>query len=182
MSNYYTQTVIREKIPEGDMTPIELLLLSNIFDSEYEDGLIYFFAEEQPQTSFTVDRLELQQAIATSPDKASVAHISATAQLAQGDPSCAMVDIDLSETPWETIFQDIVKRSKTLRYIRVNAAFTCDKMHADAFGGMATLITADKIFSKTTDELFTEFFAETGIAEPNSEEYGDQEPVVTSPE
>ena len=39
MADYYTPTVIQQSIPDADMTPLELLLLSHIFDAERDsDG------------------------------------------------------------------------------------------------------------------------------------------------
>ena len=37
MANYYSPTVIQPMIPNADMTPLELLMLSNIFDAEPND-------------------------------------------------------------------------------------------------------------------------------------------------
>ena len=37
MADYYTPTVIQQTIPDTDMTPLERLLLSNIFEAE-RDG------------------------------------------------------------------------------------------------------------------------------------------------
>jgi hypothetical protein len=34
MADYYSPTVIQQTIPDADMTPLERLILSNIFDSE----------------------------------------------------------------------------------------------------------------------------------------------------
>jgi hypothetical protein len=36
-------------------------------------------------------------------------------------------------------------------------------MRPDGFGGMAVLITADRIMNKSTHDLIAEFLAETGL-------------------
>ena len=70
------------------------------------------------------------------------------------------VEIDLSGTSWEFIFQDIVRRSPTLDHVAVVSAFTCTKMRPDGFGGMAVLITADGIKGKSTNDILEDFLAE----------------------
>ena len=70
------------------------------------------------------------------------------------------IDIDFSGTSWEFIFQDIVRRSSTLRYVTAVTSFTCSKMRPDGFGGMAVLITADAIVGKSTNDILEDFLAE----------------------
>lgn len=66
------------------------------------------------------------------------------------------IELDMSATSWEFIIQDIVRRSPTLEYIEVVAAFTCSKMRSDGFGGMAIFVTATDIkYCSTTDFLAT---------------------------
>lgn len=152
MADYFDQTVVQQAIPDADMTPIERLPLSHIFDCEREADAWYFFAEEGPSTTVLVTRNELEEALAASTDTKSVAHTYVTEQLVRAgvDETELDLDLDLTGTSWEFFFQDIVKRSKTLRYISVLTAFTCSKMRLDGFGGMAVLITADAIMGKST--------------------------------
>ena len=70
------------------------------------------------------------------------------------------IEIDFSGTSWEFIFQDIVRRSATLRYVTAVTSFTCSKMRPDGFGGMAVLITADAILGKSTNDILEDFLAE----------------------
>jgi hypothetical protein len=51
MADYFEQTVVQQSIPETDMTPLERLLLSRIFNSERDGQAWYFFAEDNPYTS-----------------------------------------------------------------------------------------------------------------------------------
>jgi hypothetical protein len=67
---------------------------------------------------------------------------------------------------WEAIFQDIVRRSASLRYVTATSAFTCSKMRPDGFGGMAVLITATAIMGKSTSAIIEDFLAEAHLDEP----------------
>jgi hypothetical protein len=58
------------------------------------------------------------------------------------------------------MFQDIVRRSNTLRYVTAVSALTCSKMRPDGFGGMAMLITASKIMGKSTSDIIEDFLNE----------------------
>ena len=49
-------------------------------------------------------------------------------QLSHCEPDQSTIYLDLSGFSWETIFQDVVRRSKTLEYISVISSFTCSKM------------------------------------------------------
>ena len=45
MADYFEQTVVQQTIPTADMTPLERLLLSRIFECEPDGDGWYFFAE-----------------------------------------------------------------------------------------------------------------------------------------
>jgi hypothetical protein len=70
------------------------------------------------------------------------------------------VEIDFSGTSWEFIFQDIVRRSSTLRHVTAVTSFTCSKMRPDGFGGMAVLITAEAITGKSTEDILCDLLDE----------------------
>jgi hypothetical protein len=170
MSEYYHQTVIQQLIPDADMTPLERLLLSNIFTAERDDDGWYFFAEENPCVMITVTRRELEQALAASPDDGSAARACVAEQLAASETGAAEIDLDISDasldlsgTSFEFFLQDIVRRSKTLKYISVVTSFTCSRMRPDGFGGMAVLITPDAIVGKTTGDFLEDMIAEAGL-------------------
>jgi hypothetical protein len=163
MADYFEQTVVQQTIPDADMTPLERLLLSRIFDCEADGDGCYFFAEQSPSTMIFATRAELEAALASSPDVESAAHLYVTEQFAAADADGPEIDLDLSGTSWEFFFQDIVKRSKTLAYVSVVAAFTCSKMRPDGFGGMAVLITRDAIVGQSTSDLLEGFLAEAGL-------------------
>jgi hypothetical protein len=102
-------------------------------------------------------------ALASSPDRESAAHRYVTERPAEVGANAVEIDLDLADTSWEFFLQDVVKRSQTLAYISVVAAFTRSRMRADGFGGMAMLITADAIRGKSTNDLIDEFLSEAGL-------------------
>ena len=163
MADYFEQTVVQQTIPTADMTPLERLLLSRIFQSEPDGDGWYFFAEDSPSTMIAASRAEVATVLAASPDTDSAAHLHVVEQLATLEAEDDEIDLDLSGTSWEFFLQDIVKRSKTLDYITVVSAFTCSKMRPDGFGGMALLITPDAIVGKSTSDLIEEFLSEAGL-------------------
>jgi hypothetical protein len=163
MANYYTPTVIQPPIPSADMTPLERLLLGEIFTAESEGDAVYFYAEECPGSWGWVDRAALDDAFAASSSADGTAFTYVAERLPDLSPGPGLIELDLSEINWETVFQDIVRRSPTLPYVTAVASFECSQMRPDAFGGMATLITADRIFGKSTDEVLAEFFDEAGL-------------------
>jgi hypothetical protein len=163
MADYYEQTVVQQTIPIADMTPLERLLLSRIFECERDGDGLYFFAEQGPSTMILATRAELEAALASAPDIESAAHLYIGEQLARAEPGTAEIDLDLSGTSWEFFLQDAVKRSSTLAYVTVVAALTCSKMRPDGFGGMAVLITRDAIVGKSTNDLLEDFLAEAGL-------------------
>ena len=83
---------------------------------------------------------------------------------AGGDPPDD-IDVDLtnSDTGWDQMFQDIVRRSAAIDEIVITTAFTCTKMRPDGFGGSVMLITADAIRYRSTD-ILEEFWNEAAKA------------------
>jgi len=163
MADYYTPTVIQQAIPDTDMTPLERLLLSHIFDAECDGDSWYFFSEQGPADMLSIERVELEAALAASEHVGeSVANTFVREHLPDPQaigPLPQHLDLDLSTTSWEFIVQDVVKRSVTLAYVTAVSSFTCSKMRSDGFGGAAVLISADEIMGKSTSDLLEEFIA-----------------------
>jgi hypothetical protein len=178
MADYCEPTIVQQIIPDADMTPLERLLLSRIFESERIDDGWYFYAEQSPCSMIYATRAELEQALSSSPDPASTVYSCIAELLAATDSKTTEIELDLSIASWEHVFQGIVKRSKTLRYVSVIAAFTCSKMRPDGFGGMATLITGDAILGKSTNDILEDFLSETGLDAPQDSETG-HDPAAT---
>lgn len=157
MADYFTQIVVHQTIPDADITPLERLLLSHIFDSEPDGNGIYLFSEQGPSDMLWLARTDLETALVASSAVKSAANEFIRGQLADLEVDATEVEIDMSEPGWPFLFQDIVCRSSTLKFVSIEAAFTCSKMRSDGFGGMAMLITADEVFSKSTGELLQDF-------------------------
>lgn len=160
MADYFSPTVIQQTIPEADMTPLERLLLSLIFEAEHDGNGWYFFSELGPIDMTAVGRAALEAALAASePDAANTANAFAgklLEKLTDEERQDENLDIDLSETSWASIFQDIVRRSSTLRYVSAVSSFTCSRMRPDGFGGAVVVITADTILGKSTTDFLEE--------------------------
>ena len=163
MADYFEPTIIQQSIPDADMTPLERLLLSNIFQAEPDGDGWYFFSEQGPATMIAISRTELEIALVASQSVSSEANAYVADRLAPLPSDQVEVDLDLSGTSWEFLFQDIVRRSTRLRYVTAVTSFTCSKMRPDGFGGMAVLITSDAIVGKSTNDIFEDFLAEAGL-------------------
>jgi hypothetical protein len=160
MADYWTPTVVEPDIPDVDMTPLERLLLLRIFESERYDGATYFFSEQVPSDMVYLARSDLAVAFAASQAVQSAANTFVSEQLAASGEGTDDIELDMSEPGWQFLFQDIVRRSATVTVVTIKMAFTCSKMRADGFGGMAMLITADAVMAKSTNDLLDEFAAE----------------------
>ena len=157
MPDYFSPTVIQPAIPAADITPLERLLLSHIFQVEPDGDGLYFYADETPADLIWLDRLPLQTALAQSKNTAGTTAVTVvTEQLAQLPDDNVEIELDFSDRSWESIFQDIVRRSSKLRYVTAESAFTCSKMRPDGFGGMAVVITASAIIGKSTGEIIAD--------------------------
>lgn len=158
MTDYYSQTVVRTDIPRSAMTGLEFEVLSQIFSHEAVGEDIYFFAEHGLNDIAYVTAgaaeafAEADQGIASAlADQVA----EAIGMLQGGDEQ---VEIDVAEIGYETIFQDVVRRS-ALGFVEVETAWTCTKMRPDGFGGAATLITASAIESMSTSSWLDEAIA-----------------------
>ncbi|MBI1869139.1 MAG: hypothetical protein HYS06_12745 [Methylocystis sp.] len=142
------------------MTALERLLLTHIFESEPDGDGLYFFAETSPNTQFELSIETIRAALADSEGVPSEAAAFVRGQLKDAGENDEYVDLDLSQTSFECIFQGIVKRSATLDHVSIVTSFTCSKMRPDGFGGMAVLVTADAIKGKSTEDILGDFLDE----------------------
>jgi hypothetical protein len=160
MADYYSQTVIQPDIPDGAMTPLERLILEQVFESETYGGGVYFFSSDGPNTCPCFTRAALAHALAQSQDCESVLTNVTDDALKAAPPDEDDITLDVNAETWESVLQDIVRRSPKLDYITVETAWTCSKMRADGFGGAAVLITADAVKGKSTHDIIEDFLAE----------------------
>jgi hypothetical protein len=161
MADYFSPTVIQPSIPAAEITPLERLLLSNIFNAEPDGEGLYFFADEGPADMIWLDRGPIESALARSNHVAGGTAAAVVAeQLARLPADNVEIELDFSDRSWEAIFQDIIRRSATLRYVTAVSAFTCSKMRPDGFGGMAVVITASSVMGKSTGDILEDFLKE----------------------
>jgi hypothetical protein len=160
MADYYTPTVIEPMIPLAAILPIERLFLAQVFSEEVDGDTAYYFSEDgvNDLASFPAD--DVRAALdATSPQTSRLAQ-----KLIDQQPDAILGDeeIELDECGdlWADVLQDIVRRSPDLDHLTVTMAFTCSKMRADGFGGLAMLITAAAVRSESTNTLFDRFYTE----------------------
>ena len=162
MADYYSPTVIQQTIAEADMTPLERLILTTMFDADVTDEGLYFHSQQGPSDVIEVSRGELKIALAASRALESAANVLVSAQLGiiSDDDDKAEVELDLRATSWEFLLQSIVQRSPTMRYITAITSYMCSKMLPDGFGGMALFITGDEIKGCSTVEFLADCLAE----------------------
>ena len=162
MADYYSPTVIQQTIAEADMTPLERLILTTMFDFDVTEEGLYFHSEQGPSDVINISRGELRGALAASRARESAANILTTAQLGitSDDDDETEMELDLRATSWEFLLQSIVQRSPTLRYVTVITSYMCSKMLPDGFGGMALFITDEAIKGCSTAEFLADCLAE----------------------
>jgi hypothetical protein len=149
MADYFSQTVVRPDIPLTAMTALEHAALAQIFDEECLGDSAYFCADHGPNDFVILEIAEAKALLERDEGIASMLADVVRKQLADLDLAETELEIDMSVTGFEGIFQDVVRRS-ALDYVEVEAAWTCSKMRSDGFGGAATLITADDIETVST--------------------------------
>lgn len=164
MTNYYSPVVIQQPIPLCDMTALERLILSEIFTADPDDEHLYLFSEDHVSDFISLDAAQLRTALDEPRAQGTVAARQILDRYSDEILGEADVDIDTSEGWWEAILQDIIRRSDTLDHLSIVTSFTCDKMRADGFGGMATLVTASKTRSESTCEILQRFMTEASDA------------------
>jgi len=161
MADYFSPTVIQPPIPLADMTPLERLVLGRIFDAEMDGEALYFHAAEGPRDviGFSVDKLRAAFDASAGIASTATSYVAERQIAASADDT--EIEIDFSGMSWETMFQDIVRRSSTVRYVMAVTSFTCSKMRPDGFGGMAVLITAEAIRGQSTNDILEDLLAES---------------------
>ena len=163
MADYFSPTIVQPTIPIVDMTPLERLVLAQVFDAKEDGDGIYFLAESGAASSIALSLANLRTAFSASVGIASTGLDYLADKMPGSSSPDGVVEIDMSGTSVEFFLQDIVKRSATLNYVTVVSAFTCSKMRPDGFGGMAVVITADAIKGKSTDDIVNDCLDELGV-------------------
>ncbi len=164
MADYHTPTVLQPVIPECDMTALERLILTHMFGCEVQDDGLYLFAETAIDEMLAFDRAVLAAALDISLGVDGELSDFVRARL-DATPPGEIVDLDMTgELGWQSVLQDILRRSATLDRIIATSAFTCTRMRPDGFGGMVVLISADQILSQDTWNLTQELIEQADTA------------------
>lgn len=174
MTDYHSPTVVEPTVPPADLTPLERLILDLVFNTDSDEGGVYFHSWCGPSDVVTLSVDDLRAAFDASREANGsrigryVATLLARHDAEAGDDPPDDIDVDLTDTDsgWDKIFQDILRRSATIDEIVVTAAFTCTKMRPDGFGGSVMLITADAIRYSSTMDMLEAFWNEAAKAPP----------------
>src|SRR5579863_863045 len=105
MADYFTPTVIQPAIPNADMTPLERLILGQVFDAEIDGDGVYFFTSIGPSDSFELEASALRDALDASSGFQSTAAAYVSERLTGLAVNEEVIEIDLSGMSWEFIFQ-----------------------------------------------------------------------------
>jgi hypothetical protein len=107
MADYFTPTVIQRTIPESEMTPLERLLLSHIFEAERDGDGWYFFSEHGRSDIIWVTRMALEDAESFAADETTANRfVKGHLPIQQSEgPLPPTIDLDLTEISWEAILQ-----------------------------------------------------------------------------
>lgn len=169
MADYHSPTVIAPDVPIADMTPLEKCLLTHMFDFDVAGDAVYFFAELSIELRPFIELKALRQAYAEShgvPSQCLEPIGKLIDRLAVVDDT-ETVDVDLvdefEDLPYLRILQDIIRRSKEVNWFTVTTAYTCTVMRVDGFGGRATLVCADRMFSQSTDAFLESCFEDAKL-------------------
>jgi len=172
MIDCHSPTIVQPTIPNVDITPLERLLLTHIFEAKPDSDGLYLSAEIGPTEAFAVAVEDLRTAFnesAGTPSTASDYFAERMASIGDGE---TYIEVDFrrmfagtNQEParglsWEFIFQDIVRRSPTLDHVAVVSTFTCVRVRPHRFGSIAVLITADAIRGRSTDDILADLLSE----------------------
>lgn len=173
MAGYPSPTVIQPVIPLIDVSPLERLLLCHMMQFEDEGEELYLFAELSIDLMPAVSLAQLRAAYMQSGDFESriMPYVRDILDISHDDDDAADIELNLTArhngAPFESILQDIIRRSSTLTYLSLTTAYVCSKMRPDGFGGRATLVTEAFVRSQSTDDLMESFIYEAKLSLPD---------------
>ncbi len=165
MATLETRIYTYPPIPRGDISPLEMLILTNVLEcSETEAGLV-LFTDFGPTNPIRVARSELADAYRASAQYAEepvnifvarrvLALHSAGGNVVEDDTT---IDIDLSQFRWQFVVQGIVARSADLREVTVIQWMNHPSQRPESYGAGISLITAKAIHHVTSENLLARF-------------------------
>ncbi|NYF33622.1 hypothetical protein [Sphingopyxis sp. JAI108] len=155
MADYYSHTVVQPDIPKAAFTALEFKLMCEMFEHEMSGEDVYFFSSMGPSNLVFIGIDEAKALIAEDAGIASRITEQVETALAELDDAEIEIELDFSDLEYETILQDVVRRS-ALDFVEIMSAWTCSKMRPDGFGGAASLISADRIAVMSTGQFLEE--------------------------
>lgn len=153
MADYHSPTVVRPSIPVSAITPLELALLTGMFEHEPDGDALYFYASEGPSDMVWLDIADIREMLKDEPMPSGCIVEMVRKMLTEAGPDETELELDLSDLGDAAIFQQIVRRCDQLDHVTITSAWTCSKMRPDGFGGGVTVVTADHILSSSTNEM-----------------------------
>jgi hypothetical protein len=164
MTTLETRTHCHPPIPLANVSPLEMLILTNVLEcSKTETGLI-LFTDFGPTNPIRVARSELIAAFHASAQYAGDLNTFIVSRVLALLPAGgntvgddAMIDIDLSQFPWQFLVQGIVARSPHLREVSVIQWMNHPSQRPESFGASVSLITAKAIHHATSEDLLARF-------------------------
>lgn len=165
MTTLETRIYTYPPIPLADISPLEMLILTNVLEcSETEVGLI-LFTDFGPTNPIRVARNELADAYRASAQfiqepvnvfiaSRVLALLPAGGNVAQDD---TVISIDLSQFPWQFVVQGIIARSADLREVTVVQWMNHPSQRPESYGAGVSLITAKAIHHATSEGLLARF-------------------------
>ncbi|WP_305906291.1 hypothetical protein Q9L42_020820 (plasmid) [Methylomarinum sp. Ch1-1] len=148
MPENHTDVTVNTLIPRQAVSDLEMLMLvDHGFDYKLEDdGLLFFYATDylcEEVSDYSLEPIDVKKGSLRSENSI---YFDSEGKLASQN--------------YQTIFQNIIRRSQNLDAIEIAGAFTHDDLEIGEVGGFALLITKDKVLSKGTDDIFAQLRAE----------------------
>jgi hypothetical protein len=164
MEHDYTKVVVQPDIPIEDMTQLEELVLQYVFENAKDGDGRYFYSSVAPTEQVAVLREDLELSLGESQNAVNL--LTQVVSKALANQSDEWVELDLNNDLPDSylyILQQIVARSKTLKYITLQIAFTCDKMRPGSIGGAAYVVLPTEIVSMSTFNFADTVLIERGL-------------------
>ena len=103
MADYISPTDIQQPIPIADMTPLERLVLSLIFDAEPDGEALYFHSSSGRSDAIGLSIGDLRVALESSTGIDSTMNSYVAQRMAAAPADDTEIEIDFSGTSWEFI-------------------------------------------------------------------------------
>ncbi|MDF0490421.1 hypothetical protein PX554_20025 [Sphingomonas sp. H39-1-10] len=168
MTDFPSFSSVQPAIPESDMTPLERLVLTAMFDHLSAPHGLQFYSRTGIREGLVLPLGQLRAAAIESHDRSPAAVNLLEAAIDLMTLGDGTIGFDLTAQAWETLFQDIVARSATIGRITiltVHGGIAVENALA-APGGSVTVITADRIAGKTLYDCLYDLEADLfGVSE-----------------